>query len=344
MSAPVRMDPRGTIRRIPLAPHDNTDEITPTEDLFVLAHLGIPQVDPAHWSFEIGGLVRTPKSFTLADLQTFPKRSVQSVHECAGNPVTPDKPERRVGNVVWSGVELTTLFEAVGVDERASYLWSYGLDSGEFEGNAVDSYLKDLPLWRVAAGDVIVAYELNGAPLPREHGFPARLFVPGFYGTNSVKWLARMELTERRAEGLFTTKFYNDAISPDETHAQARSRPVWEIAPESIIVAPAPGATLSRDGQVITGWAWAANGISAVEISDDDGATWRAAEVGPRSEWSWQRFSFDWRPQKSGRVNLSSRAISTTGECQPPSGKRNAIYTVSVDVAPQPSTSRPQNE
>ena len=331
------MDPAVTVRRIPLAPHDHSEEITPTDDLFVLAHLGIPQVDAADWSFGISGLVRQPTAFSLADLKTFPKRSIQTVHECAGNPVTPSVPTRRVGNVVWAGVELTTILDVVGVDDHASYLWSYGMDSGEFEGTNVDHYLKDLSLLRVAAGDVLIAYELNGKPLPPEHGFPARLLVPGFYGTNSVKWLHRMELADGRADGLFTTRYYNDEIPPDATHPEPRSRPVWEIAPESVIVSPAPNTALTREKLEISGWAWASNGIAAVEISDDDGATWRTAEIGAQTEWSWQRFRLDWTPSKSGRVNLASRAFSASGECQPLLGQRNAIYTVSVDIAPSPS-------
>jgi DMSO/TMAO reductase YedYZ molybdopterin-dependent catalytic subunit len=328
----VRIDPKGTIRRIPLAPHEHVKEITPNEELFMLAHLGIPQIDAADWSVEITGLVERPAKLDLSDLRAFPKTSIQTVHECAGNPLTPEVPARRVANVVWGGVELTHILDAVGVQEEASFLWSYGLDWGEFEGESVEHYLKDLPLWRLADGGVIVAYELNGEPLPVEHGFPARLLVPGFYGTNSVKWLRRLELADRRAEGLFTTRYYNDRIAIENTDTGVEHRPVWEIAPESIIVSPAPEETLANAPREVWGWAWASSSVAAVEFSDDDGATWQEAEVASRTQWSWQRFRIDWTPQKTGRINLASRAYTATGDCQPASGHRNAIYAVPVDV------------
>jgi sulfane dehydrogenase subunit SoxC len=105
---------------------------------------------------------------------------------------------------VCDGVDLRTLQGEAGVDKSAHYLWSYGLDYGVFDTTPNEAYVKDLPLQRIEDRDVLVAYELNGDPLPAEHGFPARLLVPGWYGTNSVKWLHRMTVADRRADSLFT--------------------------------------------------------------------------------------------------------------------------------------------
>ena len=123
---------------------------------------------------------------------------------------------------------------------EAKYLWSYGADYGEFGGIYHEAYVKDLPLERVPS-DVLIAYELNGAPLPTENGFPARLVVPGFYGTNSVKWLTRMTVAETRATGAFTTRWYNDPVPNAAGEDSGETVPVWSVAPESIIVSPAPG-------------------------------------------------------------------------------------------------------
>lgn len=333
MRARAVLDPGGLFRYIPLRPHQFTEAVTPTRDLFVLAHLGVARVDPVAWSLDIDGLVRCPQRLTLADLQRFPKREVLSFHECAGNPLTPEVPERRVANVVWGGVTLETLLDKVGVEPTASYIWSYGLDHGPFAGTQNDSYLKDLPLRRVKAGDVLVAYELNGEPLSAEHGFPARLLVPGWYGTNSVKWLYRMVLADRRADGPFTTVFYNEVIPSSPGASTVRTRPVWEVAPESVIVAPAPDERLQVGTPAeIWGWAWSAKGIRTVEVSVDGGETWHAAAVNVREQWSWQRFHVAWRPSEPGGVTLLCRASDLAGATQPPRGARNAIHAVPVTV------------
>jgi sulfane dehydrogenase subunit SoxC len=330
------LDPSGPFSRPPLPPHQLTEPVTPTRELFVLAHHGVPRVDPATWTLEIDGLVRHPRAYTLAELQRYPKRQIQSLHHCVGSPLALQVPTRRIANVVWGGVALETLLGEAGVDETATYLWSYGLDYGVFpppEGTYSESYLKDLPLQRVAAGDVLVAYELNGAPLPAEHGFPARLVVPGWYGTNSVKWLHRLTLADRRAGGPFTTTFYNDVL-PSSDGKPSRTKPVWEIAPSSVLVAPAPEARL-QVGRPVEAWgrAWAETGIRTVEVSVDGGRTWQAATVEPREQWSWQRFSFTWRPAEAGLVTLASRATDLAGATQPPAGARNEIYAVAVTVA-----------
>ena len=111
-----------------------------------------------------------------------------------------------------------------GPHASASYIWSHGADYGEFGGVSVEAYIKDLPITRVHA-DVLIAYEMNGAPLPAEHGYPVRLVVPGFYGTNSVKWLTRLGLAEGRSQGPFTTRWYNDPTFDDFGRPTAPQHP-----------------------------------------------------------------------------------------------------------------------
>jgi sulfane dehydrogenase subunit SoxC len=219
----------------------------------------------------------------------------------------------------------------------ARYLWSYGCDHGEFGGTRNPAYLKDLPLARVREGGCLVAYELNGDPLPAEHGFPARLVVPGYYGTNSVKWLYRMTLADRRAGGPFTTVFYNDR-PPDSggdtaAGSAAGGRPVWAVPVESVIVVPGPGQRLGPGTKVeVWGWAWAASGVAEVVVSDD-GVAWQTAEVGPRTDWSWQRFRTEWILRDGGRLTLRSRATARDGQVQPLEGARNAVHQVEALVA-----------
>lgn len=321
------------LRRIKLRPHELTKSVTPTAEVFVLAHFGVPRIDPQRWSLSIAGAVRNPRSFSLEELKARPKRVVEAVHQCCGNPLEPRVATRRVANVRWGGVELGALLDEVGIDPRARFAWFFGRDGGDFAGTRSDWYVKDLPLERLAAGGVLLAYELNGAPLAAEHGFPLRLAVPGYYATNSVKWLWRIELSERRARRPFTSMFYNDRPGDSEAAAGRRARPVWAIAPESVIVKPAPDAVIGIGEPVeVRGWAWCYGGAAAVEVTFDEGASYTRSALAPRRGWSWQSFSLLWLPLEPGEVRIGVRAVDASGAAQPLDGARNAMHTVRVFV------------
>jgi DMSO/TMAO reductase YedYZ molybdopterin-dependent catalytic subunit len=317
---------RGFFGRLPSEPHQLTDRITPTERCIVLCHLGVLDVAARDdWELEVGGLVERPGIFNLGQLKRFPKSEIVSVHQCAGSPLTPEKPSQRVCNVRWGGLKLDYLLELMGVRPEANFIWSHGADSGEFAGVQCGDYVKDLPLSR-AASDVLLAYEMNGSELLPEHGFPLRLVVPGFYGTNSVKWLRKIELRSERAPGPFTTRWYNDP------EAAGASRPVWEIAPQSVIVWPSPGTELKRGERVqVWGWAWADDGIAAVELSSDGGRTWQRCQLESADERAWIKFTCDWIVE-AGCIELTSRATSRAGQTQPPTGRRNAFYHVPISA------------
>jgi DMSO/TMAO reductase YedYZ molybdopterin-dependent catalytic subunit len=327
----AKLDPHQFVRRIPLAPHQMQDRRTRIEDTIVLCHLGVPRLPREDWSLAIDGLVARARTLSFADLMGYRKVSVTSVHQCAGSPLTPHEPTQRVCNITWGGARLADVLADCEIRPSARFVWSTGADYGEFGGVCVDAYVKDLPLDRVES-DVLLAYEMNGAPLTPEHGFPARLVVPGFYGTNSVKWITRITLAEARASGPFTTRWYNDPVESNRASGSAGTVPVWAIAPQSVIVAPAPDATISASETIeIWGWAWADGGVSQVEISIDNG-DWRPAQLEPVSGRAWQRFTLSWTPVKRGAATLASRAARASGESQPASGRRNAIYRVSVNV------------
>jgi sulfane dehydrogenase subunit SoxC len=321
------MEPAGYFRRLVHEPHETVAPLTQQQDLFVLAHLGIPRVDLTRWQLEIGGLVQWPATLRFENLRRLPERRVETFHQCAGAPRRSDLAMRRVANVVWHGVDLAELLRQCGIRDRARFLWAYGLDHGEYDGVAAEWYVKDMPLGRLAQGGVLLAYAVNGEPLAPEHGFPLRLVIPGYYGTNAVKWLWRLQLAEERAPSPFTTVLYND---PDPSAAGA-TRPVWEAPPESLIVAPAPGM-LSAATVEIWGWTWAASGVARVDVSVDRGESWSLARVEPRREWSWQRFTFEWRPAGGGSFVIAARATDTHGARQPKERARNAIHSVAVTV------------
>jgi sulfane dehydrogenase subunit SoxC len=322
----------GSFSRIPLAPHRMQERFTPTQDVFVICHLGVPQLEADSWSLTIDGLVGRPLRLGFSDLTAYPKCTITSFHQCCGSPLRPFEPTRRVSNIRWGGTRLADILRDCEPALEAKYLWSYGADYGEFGGMYHEAYGKDLPLERLPS-DGLIAYELNGAPLPVEHGFPARLVVPGFYSTNSVKWLTRMTVAKTRATGAFTTRWYNDPVPNAAGGNSEETVPVWSIAPESIIVSPAPGQALKRDTpQEVWGWAWADCGIDRVDVSADSGATWTEAQVEPRAQRAWQRFVLSWGATAPGVVVLCSKAYSHDGAKQPEFGRRNAIHRIEVKV------------
>jgi sulfane dehydrogenase subunit SoxC len=319
---PVAYDTHGTIRHVPLAPHHMTAAVTPTDRLFMLAHLGLLRLAPEDWRLDVTGLVDRPLRLRLPDLGHFSPARVEAVHQCAGNPLAPTVPTRRVACVVWEGVWLRDVLAEAGVRPGAAYVWSDGADSGSFEGDTVPFFRKDLPLARLG-DDVLLATRVNGDVLPDRHGGPVRLVVPGFYGTNSVKWLWRLTLADRRADGLFTTRYYNDALSG------GGRRPVWALAPECVIVSPAPGERVGGPIE-LRGWAWSDAAITQVEVSVDDGANWAAATVASRRDRAWQAWRFLWRPSVAGPAVLLCRAADAAGLTQPLEEARNAVHRVEV--------------
>ncbi|MGO9698405.1 MAG: molybdopterin-dependent oxidoreductase [Xanthobacteraceae bacterium] len=327
----AKLAPHQFVRRLPLAPHQMRHRITRVEDTIVLCHFGVPRIAREDWSLTIDGLVSSPRTLTFAEISRFPKVELTSVHQCAGSPLQPTEPTQRVCNVKWGGVRLVDIFSACRPHAAAKYVWSTGADFGQFDGVNVDAYVKDLPIERVTS-DVLIAYEMNDAALTPEHGFPARLVVSGFYGTNSVKWLTRLMLAKPRAPGPFTTRWYNDPVRDDSQPASGRTTPVWSIAPQSIIVAPAPDATIAFSREIeIWGWAWADGGVRTVSITVD-GATYGPASLERATGRAWQRFAMSWTPHQRGNTTLASCAISASGEPQPFASRRNAIYGLQVTV------------
>lgn len=328
------MDPPHGVRQIPLVPHQMVAAVTPHADVFTLAHLGIPRVDPAGWSLVVDGLVGRVGTLSLDQLKARPRTVVEAVHQCCGNPMEPRVPARRVANVRWGGVDLAALLAEFEVDPRAASLWSYGLDGGDIAGRHCDWYVKDMPLARLGAGGVLLADEMDGVPLSSAHGFPLRLVIPGYYGTNSVKWLWRLHLAAGPFDGPFTTDLYNDNVMANGgAVGLAQRQPVWAIAPESIIVAPAPDAVVRRGERIdIWGWAWSFRGITAVEVSVDGGTSFAPATLAPRCGWTWQRFTMPWLPTATGDVQLCARAVDADGAAQPRDAARNAVHSVRVVV------------
>jgi sulfane dehydrogenase subunit SoxC len=325
------MDP-DTTYRFRVAADELVAEITPNSDIFVLAHFGVPRIERSNWRLHISGMIDRPAVLTFEDILRFRKFKIQSFLNCAGFPANPKIATRNVSNAVWAGADLAEVLDSVGVHANASFIWSYGPDHGVYQNWAADCYVKDLPIERIRSGKVLLAYEVNGEPLSHAHGYPLRLFIPGFYGTNSVKWLSRIEASNRRAPGIFTTELYNDPVPSDSTEPARRTAPVWEVPPEALIVSPAANARISAGPIHVSGWSWGACQIEFVEISMDEGRIWHRVEAGPRVQNSWQRFDFVWKQETPGKFSVMARATDLDGKTQPDADARNAVHKIRIQV------------
>lgn len=304
-------------------PEHMTSFVTAEQDLFTVWHLGIPNVDTSEWTLALGGLVDRPLTLSLDELRSMPHAEVMSVHECAGSPLRPSIPQRRVGNVRWGGVPLRDLLAMAGPVEDAGYVISSGCDRGFFGSGYHNRYEKDLPLDKALDGTVLIALTINGDALPVRRGGPMRLVVPGYYGTNSTKWLTTLTVSSHRSPGAFTTQYYMDP----PLDGGRGTRPVWDLAPNSCIVAPVDGQVHPGQLTDIWGWAWAGSEpVSSVEVSTDGGLTWEQAHLDERRGHEWQRFTFPWTPPSLGEHLLCSRARTPSGAVQPLAPHRNQIY------------------
>jgi DMSO/TMAO reductase YedYZ molybdopterin-dependent catalytic subunit len=333
-NALTRVDPEGFFIRHPQKPHELQDELTSELDLFQTIHMGAAVVDENAWKLVISGMVRKPFSINLSQLKSMPRANVTSFHECYGSPIkSPDTALWRIGNVKWTGVRLCELLRLAEPTRDATYVWSQGLESGSFAGVAADRYEKDLTMAKACCPEVLVAYEMHEQPLSKERGGPVRLIVPGWFGTNSTKWLCKLIVQDHRASGPFTTTFYNE-IDPADPEKKS-SRPVWEVEPNSMIVSPAPN-TIVQGGQIeIHGRAWGAAGIARVDVSIDGGRTWQdqsVVKLRHRAEFEWQSFSAGLQLPSPGTYRLTARATDTVGVAQPLSGRRNHVHTIDVTV------------
>lgn len=319
----------GAYRLVPRRFAELESYLTKDEDLFVLAHVGVPLVDARQWRLRIGGLVERPFDLSYEALQARPGVEVTAFHKCSGNPLEPPLPTPdRVGNVTWTGVRLRDLLSEAGVRSSATYLWAEGADQGTFAGVQVPSYCKDLSIVKSMSDEVLVAYAMNGIPLTALRGGPVRLVVPGYYATNSVKWLNRLTLADQRADGLFTTVYYNE---PAE--AGSGLQPIWSVAPDCAILTPRQHQRLAGPTVSVTGWAWGEDAIVDVAVTADGGRNWQSATVAKRTGHSWQAFRAEMRILGRTAGPVLARATDRAGRVQPLTGARNAAVPVEIIVA-----------
>ena len=294
-------------------PHqDLYGTITPADLHFERHHGGVPEIDPNSYSLLIHGMVARPMVFTLADLKRFPASSRVHFLECSGNfggrgaatDLTPQQIAGLTSTSEWTGVPLATLFREVGASPKATWFLAEGQDAAVLT--------RSVPVSK-AYDDALIAYGQNGEAIRPEQGYPARLFLPGWEGNASVKWLRRIELSDRPFMTREETSKYTDPMADGTARLFS-----FLMDARSLITYPAYPATLTRGWVEINGIAWTGSGkIQRVDVSTDDGATWTAAKLQePVLSKAHTRFRHLWN-WPGGDAVIMSRAVDETGYMQP---------------------------
>jgi DMSO/TMAO reductase YedYZ molybdopterin-dependent catalytic subunit len=330
------------------------EALTPNDAFYVRWHMGVPDVAAADWRLRVAGpAAQTPREFTLADLERFGLHEVIAVNQCSGNRrglFEPHVPGVQwgygaMGNAAWRGVRLRDVLQAAGIAAGAVEVVANAADSPTLTG---PDFAKSLPMWKALDPDTLIAFEMNGAPLPRWNGFPARLVVPGWTATYWVKCLTDLTVADRAFDGYWMKSAYRvpkGLFGPSRFESQDRddSSPITAIRINSLIVAPDARATLAAGRRAeLRGIAWDGGaGIRRVEVSTDGGASWREAalerDLGP---YAWRPWSCDLEPRTAGTLNVRVRATARDGSQQPdalvpnPAGyHHNVVQDVDFHVA-----------
>ena len=308
------------------------DDITPNEAFFVRWHLAnVPtSVDTNAFRLNLKGHVERELSLSLDDLRKqFEPVSLIAVNQCSGNsrslfePRVPGGQWRNgaVGNALWTGVRLKDLLAKAMPKAGAVDVTLRGLDGPVV--NTTPPFVKSLSIDKAGDGDVIVAYAMNGQPLPMLNGFPCRLVVPGWYATYWVKALHEIMVLDKAFDGFWMAKAYRLPVTPNYSESPAnlaqKTVPISTMTTRSLIVSPEPGNRVPAGREcVIDGVAFdGGKGIAKVDVSTDGGLSWNAASLGAdRGRYSFRRFRYEWTPAARGNVRLLSRAVNAAGETQ----------------------------
>ena len=268
--------------------------VTPNDQFYcVTKNIIDPRVNPSRWRLEVNGLVKNYRTYNLETFRALPSITQETTLMCISNGLDAGL----MSNALWRGVPMRTLLDAATPLPGAARVRLHG----------VDNYTDTFPLEKAMDPTTIIAFEMNGEPLPDRHGFPARALVPGYFGEKHVKWITRIEVADANAKGFYETQGWGpDFIVPTRSRIDAPDNEGWVKIVEAV------------NGIAVRGVAFAGDrGVSKVEMSFDDGKTWRDAKLDyPGTKLTWALWSYDWRPEKPGDYLLVVRATDGEGELQ----------------------------
>jgi sulfite dehydrogenase len=306
-------------------------QITPNDEFFVRYHLSdIPEIDAKTYKIAVGGDGANGQAeITFDDLKKMPAVEVVAVNQCSGNRRGLSKPHvagvewgyGAMGCARWKGARLKDILDKVGVKKEAIEIGLNGAD-----GPAIDKtpdFIKSIPVWKAMDADTIVAYEMNGAPLPHFNGFPARLIVPGWTGTYWMKHLTNINVLTKPQGGFWMKPAYRipvgkfPVVARFITQEDATSTPITEIVVNSLITSHRDGAKVKHGKVTVSGQAWDGGyGISRVEVTTDGGKTWTDAKLGQDlGKYAFRPWSFE-LSAKRGKNTVMVNATNKIGQSQ----------------------------
>jgi len=296
---------------------DLNEWLTPNDQFFSVSHYNRPVIRPEEYRLEITGLVRDPKVYTLAELKRRPRQEVVFTIECAGNHGF-EWFTGGIGTAKWAGTPLAPLLQEAGLRPEGIEVVFFGADAGEEEVRNIkmkQQFSRSLSVSDATRPELLLCYEMNGEPLPPQHGYPVRLIVPGWYGVANVKWLSRIEVMETRWAGRFMTRDY---VTIRE-EPQSGGGTVWtqKVVGRARVKSIA-ARVLSQSGRYrIEGAAWGGP-IEQVEVRVDNGP-WRPATItrGKEQRFAWKFWTLEWTDAAPGEHTITSRAIAREGDIQP---------------------------
>jgi sulfite oxidase len=276
--------------------------------------------------------------------------TLPAVVQCAGNgraffrPKVPGAQWEKgaVGNAKWTGVRLGDVLKRAGLGSKAKHVQLLGADRPVLP--TVPLFIRSIPMEKAMHPTTLLAYEMNGEPLPMLHGAPLRLIVPGWAGDSCVKWLTHLTVQEDEADGFYMQTAYRmpvTPIKPGEPVLPSEMVPITEMVVKSIIAQPLDGAAVSGDTVRVQGVAFTGEGeIVRVEVSMDGGKQWHGADLGAeRAPYAWRLWRYEWKGSKPGRYTILSRATDSRGHTQPmatpwnPGGFLwNAVDVVHIEI------------
>lgn len=302
------------------------ENITPNHLHYVLNRFPIPNLNPSKWTLRVYGHVKKPLQLSHQELMDLPPKTLAVTLECAGNGralYNPPAPfikvpwtHHAVSNALWTGVPLEKILRTAGVGSGSKEVVFRGADHGIEDAVGRElHYERSLPLDAALHPDTLLAYRMNGETLPRIHGFPLRLVVPGWYGMASVKWLTEIKVTDRPFTGFYQVKRYVF----EWTGRPLNRTTVSEVKVKSLITQPLDGDDLKRGKMMIKGIAWAGyTRVVKVEVSTSGGINWEEARlVGRPTAYGWHQWEFPWNFSEAGVFVLMVKATDELENTQP---------------------------